>query len=51
MLKDYTIEFTGLYRVWASSEEEAKEKWADADFGEGEDLDVIEIKENGEVEA
>jgi len=45
-MKEYTIEFTGLFKVQARSEEEAKEKFSDADFGVGEDLDITDIREN-----
>ena len=49
-MKEFTIEFTGLFKVQAQSEEEAREKWSDADFGDGEDLDIIDIRQEDEDE-
>jgi len=43
--KYYAVEFSGVYRVYANSPQDAKEKWCDANFGEGEDLDITEIRE------
>jgi hypothetical protein len=40
----YAVEFTGTYYVVAESEDEAKQKWENADFGAGENLDITEIR-------
>lgn len=44
--KEYIINFSGIYKVMATSEEDAKAKWEEADFGFGEDLDITDISEN-----
>jgi len=43
---EYIITFTGTYKVTATSEEAARALWCDADFGEGEDLDITDISPN-----
>ena len=45
-MNEYIIEFTGIYKVMADNEEDAKAKWCDADFGVGEDLDITDVREN-----
>ena len=43
-LKRYAVDFTGTFYVQAESEEDAKAKWEDEDFGAGENLDIDEIR-------
>ncbi|MBE3144543.1 MAG: hypothetical protein IMZ61_11560 [Planctomycetes bacterium] len=42
--KRYAIDFTGTLYLVADSEEDAKKKWEDTDFGHAENLDVTEIR-------
>lgn len=44
--KEYTIEFTGLFTVMADDRDDAAAKWAEADFGSGENFDITDIRES-----
>lgn len=42
--KPFAVDFVGTFYVDAANEEEAREKWENADFGEGERLEINEIR-------
>lgn len=40
----YAVDFIGTYYVEADTEEEAVNEWTNADFGEGERLEINETR-------
>ena len=40
----YALDMTSTYYVYANSEEEARQMWADTNFGEAENLDITEVR-------